>query len=129
MTEPRNYAPRTSGLPISSEPPPKFNLELSTVSQSDHQTLPSPEAFDKHLGALVQQTFPAPQSLPVYQSPTEICDGRSETLQALTNPAWGGAQLAVVLDPSNMPFVEAAKLAMGRNHGVVRLGNVRAPDS
>ncbi|KGQ06603.1 hypothetical protein BBAD15_g8071 [Beauveria bassiana D1-5] len=124
MTEPRNYAPRTSGLPISSEPPPKFNLELSTVSQSDHQTLPSPEAFDKHLGALVQQTFPAPQSLPVYQSPTEICDGRSETLQALTNPAWGGAQLAVVLDPSNMPFVEAAKLAMGRNHGVVRLGNI-----
>ncbi|KAM3447120.1 hypothetical protein MY3296_009020 [Beauveria thailandica] len=124
MTEPRNYAPRTSGLPISSEPPPKFNLELSVVSQNGHYTLPSPELFDKHLGALVQQTLPVPQSLTVYQPPTEVFDGRSEKLQMLTNPAWGSAQLAAVLDPSNMPFVEVAKQATGRNHGVVRLGNI-----
>ncbi|KAJ4147370.1 hypothetical protein LMH87_001894 [Akanthomyces muscarius] len=125
MTEPRNYAPRTSGLPMSSEPPPKFNLELPTVSQNEQETLlPSPEAFEYQLGALVQQTLPAQQSLAVYQPPAEVYDGRSEKLKALTNPAWGNSKLASVLDPSNMPFVEAAKQAQPKNYGVVRLGNI-----
>ncbi|KAJ6781229.1 hypothetical protein PWT90_05092 [Aphanocladium album] len=124
MTEPRNYAPRTAGLPMSSEPPPKFNLELPTVSQNDHETLPSPEKFDQQLGALVQQTLPTPRSLTVYQPPAEDYDGRSEKLKVITHPAWGSSKLATVLDPSNMPFVEAAKQAKAKNHGVVRLGNI-----
>ncbi|TQW01121.1 RNA recognition, RNP-1 [Cordyceps javanica] len=124
MTEPRNYAPRTSGRPMSSEPPPKFNLELPTVSQHVKEMLPSPEAFDHQLGLLVQQSLPAPQSLTVYQPPVGAYDGRSEKLKALTNPAWGDTNLAMVLDPSNMPFVEAAKQATAKNHGVVRLGNI-----
>ncbi|KAJ3492967.1 hypothetical protein NLG97_g5031 [Lecanicillium saksenae] len=124
MTEPRNYAPRTAGLPVSSEPPPKFNLELPTVTQNDHETLPSPEAFDQHLGALVQQTLPASKSLAVYQAPAEVFDGRSEKLKSITNPAWGNSKLAAILDPSNMPFVEAAKQAKAKNYGVVRLGNI-----
>ncbi len=111
---------------MSSEPPPKFNLELPTVSQNEQETLlPSPEAFEYQLGALVQQTPPAQQSLAVYQPPAEVYDGRSEKLKALTNPAWGNSKLASVLDPSNMPFVEAAKQAQPKNYGVVRLGNVR----
>ncbi len=128
MTEPRNYAPRTSGLPVSSEPPPKFNLELPPVSQIEQEPLlQSPEAFENQLGALVQQTLPAQPSLAVYQPPAEVHDERSENLKALTNPAWGSAKLAAVLDPSNMPFVEAAKQAKAnvKNYGVVRLGNVR----
>ncbi|OAA60104.1 RNA recognition, RNP-1 [Cordyceps fumosorosea ARSEF 2679] len=124
MTEPRNYAPRTSGRPMRSEPPPKFNLELPTVSQHEWEVLPPPEAFDHQLGAMVQQVLPAPQALTVYQPPVEVYDGRSDKLKALTNPAWGDAMLAAVLDPSNMPFVEAAKQATAKNHGVVRLGNI-----
>lgn len=130
MTEPRNYAPRTAGLPMSSEPPPKFNLELPAVSQQHEQAsppLPPPEAFEQQLGALVQQGLPPPPptSLALYQPPAAaVVDNRSEKLKALTDPAWGASRLAAVLDPSNMPFVEAAKQAKAKNHGVVRLGNV-----
>lgn len=124
MTEPRNYAPRTSGRPMSSEPPPKFNLELPTLTQNDPEVLPTSETSDYQLGALVQQTLPTQQSLTVYQPPAAAFDGRSEKLKALTNPAWGNAKLAAVLDPSNMPFVEGAKQATAKNNGVVRLGNI-----
>lgn len=111
---------------MSSAPPPKFNLQLPAVSQNEQETLlPSPETFEYQLGALVQQTLPAQQSLAVYQPLTEVYDASSEKLKSLTNPACGNAKLASVLDPSNMPFVEAAKQAQPKNHGVVRLGNVR----
>lgn len=129
MTEPRNYAPRTSGKPMSSEPPPKFSLSVGAPSQDQPLELPSPQQFDEQVGALVQQTLPQqqPTSLVTYQPPAAVVqqDTRSEKLKALTNPAWGGPTLASILDPSNMPFTETAKRAKAQNRGVLRLSNVR----
>ncbi|KAJ2972762.1 hypothetical protein NQ176_g6970 [Zarea fungicola] len=127
MTEPRNYAPRTSGKPMSSEPPPKFILSIGAPSQDQPLELLSPQQFDEQVGALVQQTLPQqPTSLVAYQPPAAAAqqDTRSEKLKALTSPAWEGLTLANILDPSNMPFTETAKLAKAQNRGVLRLSNI-----
>lgn len=124
MTEPRNYAPRTAGLPMSSEPPPKFNLDVGSHSSNEATDLSTPNDLDHQMGILVQQAIPETQALAAYQPAAKVPDGRSEKLKALTNPGWGAPHLASVLDPSSMPFAETAKQATAKNHGVVRLGNV-----
>lgn len=108
---------------MSSEPPPKFNLGLDTVSQTVQSELPSPEDYDQKVGALVLQTLTSPQNLGPYNPVADFFDGRSNQLKALTG--WGKPSLAMVLDPSNLPFMETAKQSKAKNHGVVRLGNVR----
>jgi hypothetical protein len=132
LTEPRNYAPRTSGLPLSvtSDPPPKFDLGIAAgVKNEDHQTTacaPALEAYslfgpDCHAGttALVPVTaFYCP-------SPPEPVQAlRSGHLNRLTSAGTRLPDLQMAMDPENFPFLEGARQAVAANYGVVKLKNV-----
>lgn len=144
LTEPRNYAPRTSGQPITQEPPPRFDLpvvaygsgarlvshvqgrppkreNLSSPGHSPRQlaTPPAPSAAGSVIAyiPLPANAVPAPSQL-VYPS-----DG----LKILTCKPSGLVTLSVALDPANFPFMEASRQARASSSGVVKLKNVCRP--
>lgn len=118
MTEPRNYAPRTTGQAASQGPPPKFNMDLVThrlqdVIQSDQLAVQpiQPQALDPAQGLAHRQVQITPAS-------------PSEELRRLTDTVTGLPSLTTAIDPANFPFVESGKQARPVNHGIVRLRNV-----
>ncbi|KAL6871372.1 hypothetical protein J3F83DRAFT_714278 [Trichoderma novae-zelandiae] len=130
-SEPRNYAPRTAGLPASinpimMQPPPRFDLGLAAAP--DHEI--DREAcivrqIVRPFGVRLSETtelseIPLDFSInaPVMPPPS------SNKLLQLTNTATGLPTLADAMDPTNFPFVEAARLAKPMNWGIIKLKNI-----
>ncbi|KAG6002397.1 hypothetical protein E4U21_003128 [Claviceps maximensis] len=115
FTEPRNYAPRTSGRPlsVSKDPPPKFNLSQST----------GPIHF-------VEQAFQTPEVVPFVghqyslSQDQQLQNLRSSHLNQLTATESGLPTLQTALQPEYFPFLEGARQSVAANHGVVKLGNI-----
>lgn len=138
FTEPRNYAPRTSGLPVSvtSEPPPKFDLSVATgvrgsdvgAATGNGNGLSLPESNSSTLPIVSQSAGSAavvPFIAPNYElSPDPVRQSRSEQLNRLTATGVGLPVLQTALAPDNFPFIEGARQAVATNYGVVKLKNV-----
>lgn len=133
LTEPRNFAPQTSGLSaaVMSEPPPKFDLSLatgvrkndtvSTNAQTIVHTTYYPPGTDHDIGSTAIVPFADHR----YVSPhSQIQNLRSDTLNHLTATESGLPALHNALDPQYFPFLEGARQAVATNHGVVKLKNV-----
>lgn len=118
FTEPRNYAPRTSGRPlsISKEPPPKFDLSGAVDVQSAGTTYSVNQAFQNAVVPFVGHQYLPSQDL--------VRSLQSSQLTQLTSTDNGLPTFQVALQPENFPFVEGARQSVAVNHGVVKLRNV-----
>lgn len=135
FTEPRNYAPRTSGLPVTvtSEPPPKFDLGIAVATRHNEAvSLPAhsvPVPDGANAAADVNRTIGNKAVVPFIaseyaQSVEQVRAVRSEHLNRLTATVTGLPALEMALNPMNFPFIEGARQAIAINHGVVKLKNV-----
>ncbi|KAK5998982.1 hypothetical protein PT974_01367 [Cladobotryum mycophilum] len=129
LTEPRNYAPRTSGLPVTSEPPPRFELDSVQNRPYAHQRLQSTGGAGSGRANPHMQTLSEVSSevsnLQLDPNPQEVAlSERSHMLKRLTDTPTGRPALADVMNPTNFPFVESAKQAKPMNHGVIKLRNI-----
>ncbi|KAG6028453.1 hypothetical protein E4U41_000670 [Claviceps citrina] len=118
FTEPRNYAPRTSGRPLSlpKEPPPKFDLSGAVAVQSPGTTHSAEQAFQNSVVPFVEQPYSSPQN--------QLQSLSSSQLNQLTAAENGLPTLQVALQPENFPFLEGARQSMAVNYGVVKLRNI-----
>lgn len=133
LTEPRNFAPQTSGLSaaVTSEPPPKFDLSLatgvrkndtvSTNAQTIVHTTYYPPGTDHDIGSTAIVPFAVHRHVSPY---SQIQNLRSDTLNHLTATESGLPALHNALDRQYFPFLEGARQAVATNHGVVKLKNV-----
>lgn len=114
FTEPRNYAPRTSGRPltVSNEPPPKFDLSGAVAIQTQPAEQSVQNSVVPHVGHFYSQ------------SQGQLQDLRSNHLSLLTATVSGLPTLQAALQPENFPFLEGARQAVAVNHGVVKLRNI-----
>ncbi|KZZ88065.1 RNA recognition motif domain protein [Moelleriella libera RCEF 2490] len=130
FTEPRNYAPRTAGLPVlaSSEPPPKFNLSMAVASSNEESrgnvedTLYADAHYDHRYSsssALVSFASDGKQMLH-----DQIRSMRSDHLNGLTATNTGLPSFHIAMQPENFPFLEGARQAVPVNYGVVKLKNI-----
>ncbi|KAF7563884.1 hypothetical protein G7046_g266 [Stylonectria norvegica] len=128
LTEPRNYAPRTSGLPVYNEPPPKFNLD---VVQYGAQNAPQ-DIFSPSQGCNSMVSVQAPVvassgqqgAFPSSESLQNLHAQRSDKLNMLTRTSTGMPTLSMAVDPLNFPFVEGPRQAPQQNRGVIKLKNI-----
>ena len=112
LTEPRNYAPRTAGLPITYAPPPKFNLELPTQHNSQDPFAPV------QAGNALVAYQPGPQAL-IIQSQ------RSNMLNMLTETQSGLPSYTIATSLNNFPFTYVGSMHCPNPRiGVVKLKNV-----
>lgn len=130
LTEPRNYAPRTAGLPIFNEPPPRFNLNVAGIPpRVDNQDPFGPVQASNALIAM--SNGPDSSAVPQTWSSRALVSVRqpvshwSDKLKMLTggNPN-GLPTFGVAMAPDNFPFIEGAKRSCPVNHGVVKIHNV-----
>ncbi|KID95924.1 RNA recognition, RNP-1, partial [Metarhizium majus ARSEF 297] len=133
LTEPRNFAPQTSGLSaaVTSEPPPKFDLSLatgvrkndtvSTNAQTIVHTTYYPPGTDHDIGSTAIVPFADHRHVSPY---SQIQNLRSDTLNHLTATESGLPALHNALDPQYFPFLQGARQAVATNHGVVKLKNI-----
>ncbi|KAH0591880.1 hypothetical protein MHUMG1_10391 [Metarhizium humberi] len=133
LTEPRNFAPQTSGLSaaVTSEPPPKFDLSLatgvrkndtvSTNAQTIVHTTYYPPGTDHDIGSTAIVPFADHRHVSPH---SQIQNLRSDTLNHLTATDSGLPALHNALDPQYFPFLEGARQAVATNHGVVKLKNI-----
>ncbi|KAH7176673.1 hypothetical protein EDB81DRAFT_773302 [Dactylonectria macrodidyma] len=125
LTEPRNYAPRTSGQPIINSPPPKFGLEVTPLSTQNKYdpffSPPNDRAVIPYLvsGGLASSTTQGS----LVKAHTPVIQ-RSLELMTLTNTPSGYPIVEVAMDPSNFPFVDGPRQAKSQNFGVVKLKNI-----
>lgn len=130
LTEPRNYAPRTSGMPIANEPPPKFDLGVQHYSSPQQQVSQDPfspgHGHSKSLMALqaIPETPPAYGYGAVAVPAIDLREQRSAKLNALTSLPSGLPTMAMAMDPTYFPFIENGRQAKAINNGVVKLKNV-----
>ncbi|KPM35669.1 hypothetical protein AK830_g10901 [Neonectria ditissima] len=61
LTEPRNYAPRTSGQPVTNAPPPKFGLEFVHLSPRNNN---SQDPFISSASTTALVTYQKPAGIP-----------------------------------------------------------------
>ncbi|OPB38644.1 hypothetical protein A0O28_0017500 [Trichoderma guizhouense] len=132
-SEPRNYAPRTAGLPASinpimMQPPPRFDLGLAVAEAPEHDS-------DREARIVRQIVRPFGVRLSETTELSEIppdCSNHAPMMQAppsnkllqLINTATGLPTLADAMDPSNFPFIESARLAKPMNWGIIKLRNI-----
>lgn len=122
QTEPRNYAPRTPGLPATQEPPPKFNIGVIPYKAQENGHDPFVH------NQIVSIQAPVYQSLPVVPAPAPYPPiPISSKLSFLMSTPSGMPSLQMAMDSQNFPFVECGKRATAVNHGVVRMKNVSIP--
>jgi hypothetical protein len=122
MTEPRNYAPRTSNQIISHQPPPPFKLSALPSARvgingdvgggaNDADRLdPFSTSAAAHANAMSMAIIPAAK--------------RSDKLNELLNCAGGKPSFEVAMHPDNFPFTESCRTGKAINHGVVKIRNV-----
>ncbi|SPJ85657.1 uncharacterized protein FTOL_11439 [Fusarium torulosum] len=130
QTEPRNYAPRTSGQPVNALPPPRFNLNLQAMSSAS-QTSPqdpfgSPERVEPT--ALIPfPTLPPPavqQAMLAAPMPVQFIGNKSQKLAELTCTFSGFPALGTAMSPEYFPFISGPGSAKPSTGGVVRLKNI-----
>lgn len=126
MTEPRNYAPRTSGFTVMNEPPPKFDLSL--VKYLDATTA---EGLAETASAVKPAQLASTSNTTGFFSPPpsnieSACIQQSTGLNNLTNTACGLPSISSALAPNNFPFMDSASRGSAKNNGVVKLRNVSA---
>ena len=123
FTEPRNYAPRTSGQPATQEPPPKFNLGMVPYNASAQG---EPQDVFYHGNGMNSAVASLVISSPISSSsiPAGPPAHRSDKLQALLDTPAGVPSYSTAMHPENFPFVESCRSGKAINYGVVKIGNV-----
>lgn len=126
MTEPRNYAPRTSGFPVTNEPPPKFDLSLvkyldTTTAEGLAETPVTVKTVQSSSSSNTTGVFSPPIS-----NVSSACVQQSPGLNTSTNTACGLPSISSALAPNNFPFMDGASRGTAKNNGVVKLRNVSA---
>lgn len=120
-TEPKNYAPRTSGQPAMQQPPPKFNLDVVAYKGGSNTTDPFVATYSS-AGSSQLQTVTSSQVAGLPMS-----DGRlqpSEKLAALLGPNSALISFQRAMQPDFFPFGETCRTGKAINHGVVKIRNV-----
>lgn len=130
QTEPRNYAPRTSGQPITEQPPPKF--DLSVVAYQPKAILQDPFVGSDAPSLAVQA--PTHVHTPVQAPPPQMAElpgtvvqyrpSCSDKLHRLTATASCLPTFSAAMDPTNFPFLEGARQHKAINYGVIKIRNV-----
>ncbi|KAL7788694.1 hypothetical protein V8C37DRAFT_411521 [Trichoderma ceciliae] len=108
------------------QPPPRFDLGLvaSPETDSDREARIVRQIvrpFGMRLNETTELSDIPPDCsshAPMMQAP------RSNKLLQLTNTVTGLPTLAEAMDPSNFPFIEAARLAKPMNWGIIKLRNI-----
>ncbi|OAA35768.1 RNA recognition motif domain protein [Metarhizium rileyi] len=133
FTEPRNFAPQTSGLSaaVTCEPPPKFDLSLAADVRSQDTVFTDSDRGEYVADGLsstdhnTRKTALVPLAGYHYApSNGKIQSLRSDPLNSLASTGSGLPALETALDPQYFPFLEGARQAVATNHGVVKLKNI-----
>ncbi|KAM0355655.1 hypothetical protein ACHAPU_000040 [Fusarium lateritium] len=130
QTEPRNYAPRTSGQPVNIMPPPRFNLNLQAMSGGS-QTSPqdpfgSPEPAEP-TSLIPFPSLPPPavqQAMLAAPMPVHFTGNKSQKLAELTCTFSGLPTLETAMSPEYFPFISGPGSSKPSSGGVVRLKNI-----
>ena len=142
LTEPRNYAPRTSGQPVERLPPPRFNLNLESipaVSENVPQEM-SQDPFGSPAPSDATSLIPFP-NLPPPTVQMAMLDSaqldqamemalikanapKSDKLHQLTGTYTGFPSLQMALNVNFFPFIDGPSSAKPVTYGVIRLKNV-----
>ncbi|KAL7816584.1 hypothetical protein V8C26DRAFT_82223 [Trichoderma gracile] len=112
--------------PIMMQPPPRFDLGLAaTPNHEIDREACIVRQIVRPFGVRLNETTELSEipldltaNTPVMPAP------RSNKLLQLTNTSRGLPTLADAMDPSNFPFVEAARLAKPMNWGIIKLKNI-----
>lgn len=142
LTEPRNYAPRTSGQPVERLPPPRFNLNLESIpAVSENAPL---EAYQDPFGSPAPSDATSVIPFPSLPPPTvqlAMLDNaqldrememalikanapKSDKLRQLMGTYTGFPTLQMALNTNFFPFVDGPSSAKPVTYGVIRLKNV-----
>ena len=119
ITEPRNYAPRTSGQPVMEQPPPKFNLDVVAYRAQGNANDPF-VASSRANGVC----HPVPVTQTVGFPATNTLAQRSQKLRTLLGPNSMLPSFNTAMHPDNFPFAETCRKGKAINHGVVKIRNV-----
>lgn len=127
MTEPRNYAPRTSGPLTNLPPPPRFNLNIAPKASGNTTKDPFVAPISAPSNDLIP--FPRLPSAEVQQAMVtsytqDIQAERSEKLRNLLDTPSGMPTYEAAMNPAFFPFVDGPRQARPHTFGVVRLKNV-----
>ncbi|KAI5464007.1 hypothetical protein BGZ63DRAFT_351192, partial [Mariannaea sp. PMI_226] len=133
LTEPRNYAPRTAGLPVAHQPPPKFGIPMNRVPSGDNKSNLAQDPFVSSQPS--QAVVPYRPSAGSFASTSNAAlvpaapqltpaPARSTKLIEMTNPSTGLPSVEMALDPSYFPFVDGPRQVVPTNYGVVKLKNI-----
>ncbi|KAF4455308.1 hypothetical protein F53441_2322 [Fusarium austroafricanum] len=126
MTEPRNYAPRTSGQPINSLPPPRFNLGLQTIPSASQVSPQDPFGSPERAEPTALIPFPnlpppaVQQAMLAAPMPVQFIGNISPELRELT----ASPTLETAMSSQFFPFVSGPGSAKASTAGVVRLKNI-----
>ncbi|KAI8683309.1 hypothetical protein NCS56_00455200 [Fusarium sp. Ph1] len=142
LTEPRNYAPRTSGQPVERLPPPRFNLNLESIpavsENVPQESSQDPFASPAHSDATSLVPFP---NLPPPTVQLAMLDNaqldramemalikanapKSDKLHQLTGTYTGFPSLQMALNVNFFPFIDGPSSAKPVTYGVIRLKNI-----
>ncbi|KAJ4259608.1 hypothetical protein NW762_007538 [Fusarium torreyae] len=130
LTEPRNYAPRTSGQPVNTLPPPRFNLDLQTISSASQTTPQDPFGSPERAEPTALIPFPnlpppaVQQAMLAAAMPVQYTDNMSNRLAELTCTFSGFPTLETAMSPKYFPFVSGPGSSKPSSAGVVRLKNI-----
>ncbi|RSL94949.1 hypothetical protein CEP52_012340 [Fusarium oligoseptatum] len=142
LTEPRNYAPRTSGLPVQNLPPPRFNLNLESmpvvsenaVQESSQDPFTSPAPSDAT--SLIPFPNLPPPTIQLAMLDSAQLDRamemalikanapKSDMLRRLTGTYTGFPTLHMALNMNFFPFMDGPSSAKPVTYGVIRLKNI-----
>lgn len=130
LTEPRNYAPRTSGQPVDSLPPPRFNLDLQTIPGAHHASPRDPFGSPEHVEPSALIPFPSLPPPAVQQAmltaaiSAPLTSNKSHKLCELIGTYSGLPTLETAMSSDFFPFMSGPGSTKPSTAGVVRLKNV-----
>lgn len=132
-TEPRNYAPRTAGIPVSDSAPPRFGLDAirdeSPRDTPGHAQVAASDPFAPNIASNTAMVLsPSQAIMPMSNQAGFDQIPLSDKLGILLNTPSGIPNFSMAMGPAYFPFFETARQATPVNHGVVRLQNV-SPES
>ncbi|KAJ4310910.1 hypothetical protein N0V84_010731 [Fusarium piperis] len=142
LTEPRNYAPRTSGQRLRLLPPPRFNLNLEPIPAAPEnvsQETPQ-DPFGSPAPSDATSVIPFP-NLPPPTVQLAMLDSaqmdrdmemalikanapKSDMLRQLTGTYTGFPTLQMALNMNFFPFMDGPSSAKPVTYGVIRLKNI-----
>ncbi|KAF4336992.1 hypothetical protein FBEOM_9110 [Fusarium beomiforme] len=130
LTEPRNYAPRSSTRGVNSLPPPRFNLGLQTIPMAPETTPQDPFGSPERAEPTALIPFPnlpppaVQQAMLAAAMAGQFASNMSPELSRLLDTASGLPSLETAMSPEFFPFVSGPGSAKASSAGVVRLKNI-----